>query len=189
MLGISLNEQHIASLPTEQMDLVSVRVFGNRKLEQFAVIDADGAAYLGPGAPTPLDWLTEYPVEDGDAVTVHFGAAAAAPSPSMPPAARMDFTPDSDVRSAWAAMPLLRPGYTLELSTTAGQTCRVSTAAGDESLSVVCTWHKSEPQLCRIWVSTRALAGDGDPGPTGNARIVLSAGEAVTVRFQRHEGG
>jgi hypothetical protein len=157
-LRISLDGVTIATIATNGLDLLDIRVSGMRFSEDFADLRVSGGSFDTGGASRYLTWITSMPIHAGQTigVSLHEYGESSLPGktfselfPDESPADHSDFVFTKEMFNDLRAMPMLRERYLFSVTAPSGASYVGETTPDDYSFAFSVLWHASNPEVAR----------------------------------------
>jgi len=197
-LKVSLNGAELVTVAAEGLNIIEVRVHGDRKSPTFACLDVSGGMYgVDEAERKHLVWECERELRPGDSVSASFfkdGATSAVgrtlkelfpeyQQPHGPP------RPPNELLGELTARPLLRGHYCFAISEPSGRELRSQTRGGDDSFGLSVIWNWVHPERARVWLTSNSLEQvlNREIG-TKHLTLDLNLGEQITLRVVSEPG-
>lgn len=165
-LSVAIDQQPLATVSMDGYDVINVRVGGTRIDGQLASLDLFGGRYPAVGESCHLTWISEYPIQAGQVITVtfletastsHAGKTIEELFPDKPAATEADFKPEAEIFAALRAAPVLRDKYSFRLESSAGTKFYGETAHDDHGFGYSVLWNSYCPERVRVSLRSYTL--------------------------------
>lgn len=190
-LAVSINGNEVATVSTEGLNLLSVRVSGDLTSDDFATLDVSGGLYGEGGSSQHLIWVNLVPLIPGDEVAVSFLERATTSragktidelfpekGQSMGP-----WEPLEKVLDDLAKEPKVRQQFNFEVTPPTGDVVRAATMPEDHSFGFSVDWAWKCPGRARVSLSSASLDNIVNRvGGTYHAEFKLELGQGVKLR-------
>jgi hypothetical protein len=190
-LKVALNGAEIVTISADGLNMLAVRVHGNRLNPEFAVLDVSGGLYGEEQETKHLLWEAERELSPGDEVAVTLLEQAATSRSGktidelFPEAERPQGPPESldQLLDRLAKEPTVREGFAFTVTTPLGDDIRARTRPEDDSFGFSVLWVWLHPECAGMSLGSNTLkeVAKRESGPT-HAKFDLSYGETVKLR-------
>lgn len=190
-LAVSLNGSQLLTISSEGLNILGVRVFGDRISPQFD-LDISGGLY-GEEDQKHLIWAPDRVVCPGDEIGVTLLERAT----TSEPGATIEelYSDDKDQQGPWpsveqvlqslAQRPILRERFTFVITPPSEQSIRATTLPNDHSFGFSVTWDWLHPDQARVSLWSNTLDGLAKrQGGSTHASFVLRVGQRVQFRIE-----
>jgi len=190
-LSISLNGQHLVTIATEGLNVVSVQVHGDCIGPEFASIEASGGLYGEEKDNKHLIWVNEHQIAQGDEVDVTFLEEA---ETSHSGKTIEELYPDSDSQMGpWQSLeeifrdlaqkPKVREQFAFQVVPPSGAVIHSCTEPNDHSFGFSVLWDWMHPDIVRVSLTSNSLEGiEKRQEGFEHARFRLQIGQSVKLR-------
>ena len=165
--SVLLNEKHLVTIATDQLNVVSVRVHGDCVSPELADLQIDGGIYGDAINTKHLIWLSEQEIVEGDEVTVNFhehvenfdrGKTVDELYPNKDRGSRGSESVE-DIFREIALMPKTRESFSFDLETASGEKIRAKTEPEDHGFGFTVLWNWLHPDVAMVSLTSHSLAG------------------------------
>lgn len=175
-IRVTLNEQCLAEVDVTGLDVLAVRVSGDRVGEAFAELDMTGGAYPKGGDSTFLTWIASVPLNESDRVqvvfkesgaTTHAGKTIGELFPDEPEDADEPNILDSlpQVIEELRAGPAVRDGHRFALELPRADRYEGTTKDMEHGFGFSVLWNSQSPQRVSVSLHTYTLDDLVSRGP------------------------
>lgn len=166
-LAVSHNGQNLVTISTEGLNVVVVRVQGDRIGPEFASIQAIGGRYGEEKDNKHLIWVDEHQIAQGDEVGVEFLEEV---TTSHPGKTIDELYPDDDNQTGpqqsveeifqdLARKPNVRERFTFRVVPPSGEVINACTEPNDHSFGFCVLWDWTRPDEARVSLTSDSLEG------------------------------
>ncbi len=190
-LRVALNGTELVTFSADGLNMLEVRVHGNRTNSKFASLHVSGGLYGEEHEKKHFIWEAERELSPGDEVAVTFLEQASTSRAGktigeiFPEEERPQGPPESldQLFERLAREPTIREGFAFTLTPSPGETIRARTRPEDDSFGFSVRWVWLHPERARMSLGSNTLKeiAKRESGPT-YARFDLSYGEQVKLR-------
>jgi hypothetical protein len=190
-LAVSLNGTNLATVSTEGLNVVGVRVHGDVVGPEFAAVDLSGGLYGGEKESKHLIWIDQREIAAGDEIEVSLLEHADTSLPGK----TIDelYSGDDSPMGPWQPLeegmadllkqPRVRERFTFVVIPPAGAAITASTQATDHSFGFSVLWNWMHPERVRVSLSSNSLQNIVKrTGGVDHANFLLQFGESVKLR-------
>ena len=190
-LAISLNGTELVTVSSDGLNILSVRVAGDRITPEFATLDVTGGLYGEEEDQKHLIWEPDRVISPGDeiAVTLLENATTSRPGKTIEELYPEDREPDGpwqpieQVFQDLAQRPVVREGFNFAVTPPSCRSIRAETLPNDHSFGFSVTWVWLHPERVRVSLSSNTLDGIAKrEGGSTHAEFRLQYGQRVLFR-------
>jgi hypothetical protein len=191
-LAVALNDESLATVSSDGLNLVDVRISGDRIGPELGILRVTGGAHEDGAAKQYLTWEAERELVAGDIVSVAFleQAPSSRPGktfeelyPDEPNNPDGPWRPPQDMLRELAQQPKHHEQLLFRLRTPDGKSIDGRTLPEEHGFAFWVGWNWLHPNRARVSVHTYTLASlEKRSGGRDHARIDLSFGQAVSFR-------
>lgn len=190
-LAITLNGAELVTISSEGLNILSVRVFGDRITPEFANLDVSGGLYGEEKDQKHLIWEPDRVISPGDeiAVTLLKNTTTSRPGKTIEELYPEEIEshgpcqPIEQVFQDLARRPIVRERFTFIVTPPSGQSIRAETLPNDHSFGFSVTWVWLHPERARVSLSSNTLEGIAKrEGGSNHAELRLQYGQRVQFR-------
>ncbi|WP_263773035.1 hypothetical protein [Propionivibrio soli] len=187
-LAISLNGTELVTISSDGLNILSVRVFGDRITPDFANLDVSGGLYGEEQDQKHLIWEPDRIISPGDeiAVTLLENATTSRPGKTIEELYPEDeqphepWQPIEQVFQDLAQRPIVRERFTFNVKPPSGPSIHAETLPNDHSFGFSVTWVWLHPERARVSLSSNTLEGIAKrEGVSTHAEFRLQYGQRV----------
>lgn len=189
--SISLNGEELVTLSSEGLNILSVRVHGDRISKEFANLDVSGGLYGEGEEHKHFLWESERPISPGDEIEVTLleNACTSRPGKTIDEIYPRDkephgpWKPIEHVFRALAQQPVVRERFSFVVTPPDGPSIWATTLPNDHSFGFSVNWVWLHPERARVSLSSNTLEGIAKrEGGTDHAAFRLQYGQRVLFR-------
>ncbi|MGZ8144523.1 MAG: hypothetical protein ACXWTG_10210 [Methylosarcina sp.] len=190
-LAISLNGTELVTISSNDLNILNVRVFGDRITPEFANLDINGGLYGEEGDQKHLIWEPDRVISPGDeiAVTLLENATTSRPGKTIEELYPEDkephrpWQPIEQVFQDLAQCSIVRERFTFTVTASSRQNIHAETLPNDHSFGFSVTWVWLHPERARVSLSSNTLEGIAKrEGGSTHAEFRLQYGQRVQFR-------
>ena len=190
-LAISLNGNHVATVSTEGLNVVGVRIHGDVIGPEFATIDVSGGLYEEGREGKHFIWIEQRKIAAGDEVEVTLLESAVTSPPGrtieeLYPENERPTGPAQSVEQVYLDLlkrPRIRESFIFQVVPPTGEPISARTSQGDHSFGFSVMWDWLHPERVRVSLSSNSLENIVKrTGGTDHANFFLQYGEGVKLR-------
>jgi hypothetical protein len=192
-LTVTLDGEHLATVPCDGFDVVTARISGTRIDEDFANIGVTGGSYPDEGESTYLTWVNELALRPGQQIHVTLLEAGTASHAGKTleelfPEEEFEATPDKfkpthEMFDELRARPKLREGYAFHYHSTLGTQCTGRTGPEDHGVAFSVLWNSHCPECIGISINTYTIDSiEQRTSGTDHVREYLQIGQSATFQ-------
>jgi hypothetical protein len=190
-LAVALNGTELVTVSAEGLNILNVRVHGDRISPDFANLEVSGGRYGESEEQKHLIWESERVISPGDeiAVTLLENASTSAPGKTIDdlyPEDKEPHGPRQPVEAVFhdlAQQPTVREGFAFSITPPSGSRIRAETQPDDHSFGFSVTWVWLHPDRARVSLSSNTLVGIFKrEGGSDHAEFRLHYGQRVNFR-------
>ena len=158
-LNILIDGIFIASVCTDQFDLLTVNVSGTRADKNFADVSVSGGRYPDIAEPTHLMWVSELPLNSGQVVSVflaengstsHDGKIIDELFPDQIGRDALEFKSRTEMFSELRLRPLVRDQFVFKYESKNGTDVAVKSLPEEHGFGFSVLWHFSDPHRAKV---------------------------------------
>jgi len=190
-LAVSLNGTELVTISSDGLNILSVRVFGDRITPEFANLDISGGMYGEEEDQKYLIWEPDRIVLPGDkiAITLLENVTTSRPGKTIEELYPEDkqphgpWQPIEQVFQDLAQRPIVRERFTFTVTPPSSQSIRAETLPNDHSFGFSVTWVWLHPERARVSLSSNTVEGIAKrEGGSTHAEFRLQYGQRVQFR-------
>ncbi|MBJ7308642.1 hypothetical protein ACFOLJ_17060 [Rugamonas sp. CCM 8940] len=164
---ITVNDQAVATVSTEECDILTIRIDASFDREELATLDVSGGKYPVDVESTYWTWVPERPLLAGQRVAVemrehgassHAGKTIAELYPDDPPCTITDFTLTDAMCDEIARRPRFRDKLAFQFASSSGTRLAGKTGADEDSLALSVLWNWTDPATASVSLHSYSLA-------------------------------
>ncbi len=168
---VSINDDHLVTISTENLNVFSIRLHGDTKSQGFALLEASGGFYGDEKIKRHLIWLNEHEIFPDDEITIRF-LDEVIPSHSgktikeLYPEEDKTVEPEGTIDEVFndeefihdlVKKTKLRENFSFALELPSGELIRSSTDPSEYSFSYSILWNNLHPERARVSLSSNTL--------------------------------
>lgn len=197
-LDVRCGNKHLASLPTDANNVVSVSIGGNVTEPGLASIHATAGMYEQSSESKHLIYLEDFAVSSADEVEISFVAESELRSEGKTISAIHGSTKpqqdkwksEADIFDDVRNRPKTREGYSFQLHRSGREVVVANTEPGIFSFNLYTLWDWKHPETARISLSSVTLDEiQTRKGGTTHAAFRINIGETIIFRVQAYKHG
>ncbi len=190
-LEVSLNGNHVATVSTEGLDLVGVRVHGDLIGPEFASLDVSGGLYGDGKESKHLIWVSQREMASGDEIEVTLLENAVTSRPGQTieqlyPENERPTGPEQTLEEVLRDLrkrPRSRERFVFRITPPNGTPISARTTPSDHSFGFSVMWNSMRPERARVSLSSNSLENIMKrTGGEEHANFLLQFGQAVKLR-------
>jgi hypothetical protein len=190
-LAISLNGTELVTISSDDLNILDVRVFGDRITPEFANLEISGGLYGDEENQKHLIWEPGRSISPGDEITVTLleNAWTSLPGKTIEELYLEDkqahgpWRPIEQVFQYLAQRPIVRDRFTFTVTPSSSRSIHAETLSDDHSFSFSVTWVWLHPERARVSLSSNTLEGIAKrEGGSTHAEFRLQYGQHVQFR-------
>lgn len=187
-LAISLNGTELVTISSDGLNILSVRVFGDRIAPEFANLDVSGGLYGEEEDQKHLIWEPDRVISAGDeiAVTLLENVTTSRPGKTIEELYPDDkephepWQPIEQVFQDLAQRPIVRERFNFTVTPPSDQSIHAATLPNEHSFGFSVTWVWLHPERARVFLSSNTLEGIAKrEGGSTHAEFRLQYGQRV----------
>ncbi|MGI9319821.1 MAG: hypothetical protein ACR2O5_00265 [Thiogranum sp.] len=188
---VTVNGKELASVSSEERNIVTVQIHGDVIGEELAVIDVFGGLYEGNETDSHFIWVNDHEISSGDEVEITFcddiGTSHRGKTiEELHPETEQQMGPWQPMEEIFKDLvkkPRLRKRFSFELVPSKGEPIHSSTGPNEYMFHCTAMWKWTKPEEARVSLTSNTLEGiEERTDGVKHAGFSLQYGQGVKLR-------